>query len=310
MKNFIPLLVLFLLFAGCTKNENASPKDEEPVQLSEPLELETFPQNNDGVLLDDDLRFLEETSSEQPDPEPLEIKASQILESDTLKIDTVDSINYLEDGGTFQDTIYVGSKPVGFQSTEFSRETIQGHPVLCVIVRNQLQVTPLEISAAHRSIETLQGELINCQSKIMRNDVLIDQTAVVMNENLEITTTIEEQATQKALPWKIGARTGGLCAIQVSLFQNPMQDQEERRLSFYDPTRSAIVETVLIAKNIEKVTLSGQTLTLRRIETVFKAPQEQIPITLWTDAVGNIARMSLPFRETETLVTTRVQRKK
>ena len=305
MKNFIPLLVLLLLFSGCTKKADSPPKNEEPgssVLQLEPLELEIVQLPRDGVLIDDDSFILEETILKPSEP-------VEIDEPEELRVDIIDSINYLEDGGKFQDTIYVGTKPVGFQSTEFSRLTIQEHPVLCVIVRNQLQVPTLEISAAHRSIETLQGELINSQSKILRNEVLIDQTAVVMDETLEITTTIEEQATQKALPWKIGARTGGLCAIQVSLFQNPMQDQEERRLSFYDPTRQAIVETVLVAKNIEKVNLSGQTLTLRRIETVFKAPQEQIPITLWTDTVGNIARMSMPFMETETLTTTRTNEK-
>ena len=303
MKNFISLLVLLLLFSGCTKKAETV----VTVRSSDRLESEEFPPPSDGVLLDDDSFFFEEMPPKLPEP-------VEINEPEGLKVDTVDSTNYLEDGGTFQDTIYVGSKQVGFQSTEFSRQTIQEHPALCVIVRNQFQVSyqeaPLEISADHRSLETLQGELINSQSKILRNDVLINQTAVVMDEALEITTMIEEQTTQKSLPWRIGGRTGGLCTIQVSLFKNPMQDQEERRLSFYDPTRQAIIEAILVAKDIEKVTFSGQTLTLRRIETVFKAPQEQIPITFWTDAVGNIVQMSMPYMGTETLTTIRTNEKK
>ena len=308
MKHFIPFVVFLFLFSGCTKKAGDPSKKEEPaaaVALSEPLELETDPPRSDGVLLDDLFFLEEEIPPRRPEPQKIE-------ESETLRIDTIDATDYLEYGGTFQDTIYVGAQPVGFQSTEFSRQTIQERPVLEVIVRNQLQVacpeSPVEISAAHRSFETLQGELITCQSKILRNNVLIDQTAAVKEEHLEITTTMDGETTQEALPWRIGARTGGLCAIQVSLLKNPMQDQEERRLSFYDPTRQAVVETILAAKDLEKVNLSGETLTLRRVETIFKAPKEHIPITFWTDGAGNIVQMSMPFREKETLTTIRTMK--
>jgi len=307
MKNTILFLVFLLFFSGCTKKADAPPKTEEPgssVLQLEPPEFETFPPSSDGVLLDDDSFFLEEVFPPPKQPELVEID-----ESEGLKIDIVDSIDYLEDGGTIQDAIYIGSKQVGFQSTEFSRQTIQGHPAFCVIVQNHIQVlhqeTSIEISTEHRAFETLQGELIGSQSRIQRDNVFIEQIAAVMDENLEITTTIEEQTTQKALPWRIGGRTGGLCTIQVSLFKNPMLDQEERRLSFYDPTRQEIIETVLAAKEIEKVNVLDNTLILRRIEAVYNVPQEQLPITFWTDAKGNIVRSSMPFLGTEGLTTIR-----
>ncbi|MCL2305845.1 MAG: hypothetical protein FWC43_10930 [Planctomycetaceae bacterium] len=298
MKNtnsLILLLVFLLLFSGCTKKGDDSPENDTSVQQSELSENAVFPPSRDGVLTDDE--FLP--------TEPLEIAPSKTVEADGLKIDTVDPTNYLENGGTFRDTITIGSKEVGFQSTEFSRETVQDHLLLYVVVHNHIKTPSMELSAAHQSFETLQGELVNCQSIIRRNNLQTDQVAQVTEESLEITSTFDGNTTTETLPWKIGSRTGGVCAIQISLLKNPMLDNEERRVSFYDPTRQAIIEAILAAKDVETVKFPDRTLNLRRIETVFKAPQEQIPITFWTDAVGNIVQMSMPFMETETLKTIR-----
>ena len=313
MKKTIPLLVFLLLFSGCTKKTDVEPKKEEPILLEQPsaiLDMETPPPVSGGVLLDDSafLDALSKTDEELPaqPPEPVD-ETPQTVGPGKLAIDTFDSTRYLRDGGTFRDAIYLGTKQVGFQITEFSKDTIQDHPVHCVVIRNQVQIllqgTPVELSAAHRTYETPQGELIGSQSRIKGGDLLIDQEAKVIEDKLEITSTTEEQSAKKELPWKIGSRIGGACAIQTSLFRNPMQDKEERRVPFYDPTQQVVVDAVLVAKDVEKVELSGQILNLRRIETAF----DQIPVTFWTDALGNIIRMSRPFLETETLVTIRTK---
>jgi len=315
MKYTLPLFVLVFLLSGCTKKVDDKPKNKEPVVLMEqaqpPETEEIFPPLRDGVLTDDDLFFTESPPKTFSQATEFLVEQPEFAETETppLMIDTVDTTWYLEDGGKFWDAIYVGSVSVGFQSTEFSKEIIQDHQVNCVIVHNHIRVphleTPGEISAEHRSLETLQGEFLGSQSKIERDGFLIEQVAKVIDDTLQITLTLGEQTTQQELPWKIGARTGGVCEIQVSLLKNPMQDSEERRVSFYDPTRQAIIDATLVAKEIETVELPNQTVNLRRIETIFKAPQEQIPITLWTDSVGNIIRMVQPLLQTETLTTIR-----
>jgi len=315
MKNLIPILVFLLLFSGCSKKTDVEPKKQEPVALvqqPDPLDLETPPPSpGNGVLLDDSvfLDTLPETYDDWPEPPPEqpEAEAPKTFGPEKLAIDTVDSIRYLDDGGKFRDAIYLGSEQVGFQTTEFTKETIQGHRTNCMEVRNQIQVllqgTPVDLSAEHRTYETLQGELIGSQSRIKGGSVFIDQDARVIDDKLVISSKFEDQTSKVELPWKIGSGVGGCCAIQVSLFKNQMQDNEERRVPFYDPTQQIIVDALLVAKEVETVNLPGQALNLRRIETKFG----QVPITFWTDAFGNIVRMSRPFLETETLVTIRTK---
>ncbi len=338
-KLFIILVVFLLLLPGCSKKEDdsAAKKSEPPKQTQPPepvQEEEEPPVVSDGVLGDDDdfaailpppeyeepITTLTPQPADQPsvkpEPKPTPPPPTQpssatppVADAGKLKIDTVDTTRYLDDGGKFWDAIYIGARQVGFQSTEFSRQTIQDHPVLCVIARNVINVlhlgSPTEISAAHRSFETPQGEMIGNTSKIKRDSLVIDQIAKVVEESLEITTKMEGKTTTEVLPWKTGQGTGGFCAIQISLFKNPIQENEERRVAFYDPTRQEVVDAILAARDIEMIDILGKNLNLRKIDAIFKTPQTQIPVTFWTDGVGNIIRMSTPFVGTETLTSIR-----
>lgn len=255
------------------------------------------------------------------------------LSKDT--VDTVDKTAYLDQGGMIWDVLYVGNQsdranpsgnsnqsgssvqlagqtinPVGFQQTIFSRETLQDQPVLCVQVHSQLNV-PLQQERigsefAVRSYETLSGELIGCQAKTVLDQVLTEHLVKVVNNRLERTVILADNPAQvDTISYKSGTNLGGFRAIQISLWKNPIEEREERRVSFYDPVNQTLVESVLTAKGIEQMTLLDKPWSLRRIEAVLTYHQQQSPFTFWTDALGNIVCSKLYFPDGQYLIAIR-----
>ncbi|MGL6226372.1 MAG: hypothetical protein ACRC10_07070 [Thermoguttaceae bacterium] len=255
------------------------------------------------------------------------------LSKDT--VDTVDKTAYLDQGGMIWDVLYVGNQsdkstqpsssnqsgssaqlagqtinPVGFQQTVFSRETLQDQPVLCVQVHSQLNVSlqqeQIGSEFAVRSYETLSGELIGCQSKTVLDQVLTEHLVKVVDNKLERTVIVPDNPSKvDTIPYKSGTNLGGFRAIQISLWKNPIEEREERRVSFYDPVNQTLVESVLTAKGVEQISLLDKTWSLRRIEAVLTYNQQQCPFTFWTDALGNIVRSMMYFPDGQFLIAIR-----
>lgn len=246
-------------------------------------------------------------------PSPPVAKSSQPLPKESLVVDLVDPVNYWKNGGTIWDAVFVGDRQVGFQSSEFSAQRIQGLPVKRMVVKNQINAAhlerPLELAAAHSTFETLDGDLIGCQSKIKNGHIMYEQNAKVFNNELELETKLAENTNKRKIPWKSSGKIGGNCTIQISLYKQPLQDREERRLSFFDPSRQSIVNAVLAARKIEPVDVFGTQYNLQRIDAVLQSRLDQVPCTFWTDRIGSIIKMSTPFTEGETLTSFRSNRK-
>lgn len=307
------------------------PENGDIVSLDDtPLFVDPNPEDTDGaladsVLIEPDLTpkapqgELEMILSQPDPPQPIPPQPTppQPAPKSMVVVDLVDPVNYWNSEGTFWDAVFVGSKQVGFQSNEFSSQKIQGLPVKQVVVKNQVNTSqfdhPLEFAAVHSSFETLDGDLIGCQSKIKNGQIMFEQNAKVIGQHLELETKLAENSAKQVIPWqslrKQNGNIGGCCTIQISLYKQPLQDREERRLSFFDPNRQSVVNAVLAAQGIESVDVWGKTYALQRIDAVLQSRLDRVPCVFWTDRIGSIIKMSTPFLENETLTTLRSTKK-
>ncbi len=316
IKNVAYLSLVLVLVLGCRKetppaiDEDVAPVIAQNLNIDLPSDVS----EKSGVLVDVEPEPESALSDPHiPAPSPTSDSASPVPPPEPAPapptLDTVDSTDYLGQGGTYWDALYVGSNHVGYQSTNFSFKTLQEKPVLCVEIRSQLKAlrigVPIELETAIRSFETRSGELIGCQSKTLAGNVLIEHLAKVVGKNLNTTTILGDNTQESQLPWNPGAGTGGYAAIQISLWKNSIQDQEERRVAFYDPSNRSPVDAVLAAQEIESVDVLGKRLNLRKVEALLRYAQQPIPFTFWVDAKGNIVLMSTPFIGEEQLISIR-----
>lgn len=337
-------LALGLLSNGCKKTDTDPVKPVPQNAASEPAPSEEVVEpdysQTDGVVpletdfLEEEDGYeliytteIEEATSTPPMPEPeilpptveTPAEADPVPVTQTLTVDLVDPVRYIDQGGVFWDAIYLGSQHIGYQATSYSVPTVQNKPILKVRLRNQINAlrlgTPLEITSATQAFESLGGELISAQTKIQSETASgsseIDHTAQVKDDKLVLSTRIgEAEAVEAELPWRAGSRTGGPDAIQISLLKNPIEKQEQRRITFYDASNFSFVEASLTAGEVETVDILGKPLNLRRIDAKLQYQQgAAIPYTLWTDANGNIIRSARPFAGEEMLITIRTNQK-
>ena len=350
MKNVFVLFVVLLLtvsFVACSKSKNESvetlkssetqPKVDlekpDAPKLTDPNlfdiddlddEIESFtiddnpiverdlPEEKDEKILpvDDELTTFEPDSIIEPEPfvdsEPAELVA-----------DLVDTIKYLDVANAetrkYWDSIYIGRRHVGFQSTEFSSKQIAGNPVLCIEVQNRITMmrlgVPTEVAVAVRSFESFSGKFLGCQSKKQMGTMLVDHSAKIVGDTLETVTEVGDKVVKQQFPWNSTNKIGGYSSIQISLFRKPMLAKEERKVTFYDPTNLTLVDAVLAAGEVEQIDILGQTVNLRKIEAILKYVQAPsatpIPFTLWADVAGNIIRSETPFVGEDRLISIR-----
>lgn len=351
-------LSLLLMSCGGCREKSESPALDPPVSTEGPSPEQSpedsgVPENgeqpgpygnSDGVLPSD---FPEEpwndpletgTETENILPAPITVveeETTEFIEGPTtfldentdpveeeppipLEADLLDPRQYLDQGGTFWDAVYLGTQHVGYQSTDYGTVDNDGKTFLRIEIRNKMNTLrlgqPLDVISQSRFIETFSGELLGCRVDIQFGKQPIFHSGELKTKEkiLKTITQFGTQTSEGEIPWKIGARTGGAASIQNSLFRNPILAEEERKITFYDPSNFSMVDAVLSAREVETVSIHGQPRNLRKVEAILKfLPMGRIEktnapkfYTYWTDTNGNIIRSSTPFAGGE-LITIR-----
>lgn len=147
------------------------------------------------------------------------------------------------------------------------------------------------------SVETPQGLLVHCQSKMLdgRNQSLA--SAQVQGKQLLIRITIAGKEQQSTLDWQPQWR--GFFGVEQSLRDQPMKPGEKRQLVILAPILMQPTTVNLQATAFEPTSLVSASQPLLRVQRTDQVPLATgqsitVKSTLWVDRHGEILKTLLP----------------
>ncbi|MGL6194150.1 MAG: hypothetical protein ACRC2T_04940 [Thermoguttaceae bacterium] len=238
----------------------------------------------------------------------------------TLEIDTVDTCDYVNNGGKFFESVYInshknaGDAPIhaGFQCTNFDKEKSAGRDVnVETVLSAKRNNGALDINAVVQYCEDPNGDLIGAEANVRQGNVKLKHSALRVGDAINTKTVVNGSKTSiDNIPCNKNVPVGGHAAMQLALLKNPIKENEKRKMSFYDSVNQQLTDVVMTAGEIEPVDVLGKTMNLRRINAELlrnNSPMKdaEITISLWADKAGNIIKTESPFQGDDYFVTVR-----
>lgn len=211
------------------------------------------------------------------------------------------------------DSQYLQGAKVGYFHTAFYREENAGPPVVRVETVGQVTLVRAgqqSLQTTHeKSWETETGQLLRFQTRVQMGPTPQVTIGRVVGQQLELTLQTPSNVTRQSIPW--GPDVGGSAKVTMSLFAQPMQPGESRRLRAFLPVFNSIGEIVLTARAAKESTSIGSIVReLLRIDVknVFAGvpPLESVA---WMDESGDVLKTEVPAMQMVALRTTEQEAK-
>ncbi|MDR1923802.1 MAG: transglutaminase-like domain-containing protein, partial [Planctomycetaceae bacterium] len=201
-----------------------------------------------------------------------------------VRVDAVAGVDILQNGGEYWETITVDGNQIGFQRTALSRLEDK------LLFEQQSRLIALrhgerfDVAMLIKSESDSNGMMTNCKLQITTGRNPIETNFSIKNNKLVITT----EKNQQEIEWQ---KTAGADAIIRSLLANPLKLSEKRQITFFDPSQSRIVKSMMTAESIEQIPINGDVKNLLRINVQNQINHDsQQEYIYWTDRGGNIIR--------------------
>lgn len=154
--------------------------------------------------------------------------------------DVVVTDNVLRDGGEYWEVVSDGGKQIGFQKTIIRNKYFQQQSRLLLLRRGER----FDVAMTSVSESDADGFFVAGKSMMKVGLNPIETNFQVQDDKL----MISNGETKNSIAWN---KVAGADAVIRSLLEKPMQIGDERKMTYFDPSQSQIIETKLKATEIK-----------------------------------------------------------
>lgn len=214
-------------------------------------------------------------------------------------IDVLTPPDILQKGGTFWESVQLDGQKIGFQRTRIAPQPHENVKDLLlwefenlITVGRGTQI--IKMKTVTKSLETASGAFFGVDSNSYFGESSNRVAAEFDGNNLKI--LVPEPPHE--IPWN--ENFFGPNGVTISLLQKPMQADEKRTVTYFEPAYKNMVEVELHAQKIESVEIMLERKNLLRIDYVMKTSGNEQSYdgflwSIWTDANGAVCRMERPY---------------
>ena len=191
----------------------------------------------------------------------------------------------------FWEVMEIDGVKVGYSRLSINQKTRDGEQVVAIDSAGRMKFTregiPIDLEIRIASVETLDGKLLEFQSRISQGSAIIRQSkGRVVGDKLQMETTTSGKTVSTSIPWSADFQGPG--ASQLSLLKKPMAPGERRTFRELLPEFNLVGTNQLTAVDYEEVSLPGGPRRLLKIDTLMTLPNAR-PMrgSLWTDESGD-----------------------
>ncbi len=190
------------------------------------------------------------------------------------------------------DAVYMTGAKVGYYHTFVEALKDQGRDLVRVrldtVLTFKRQNDEISMELRYGTIETPQGEVLRLDTRTLASTQEIRVHGDVVDNKMTLTMEGGGQKQQVTIPW--GPDVRGPYAVEQSLSREPMKVGQTRALKMFVPEVNKICDVVIVAKEIEDVTLGGnEKRSLLRVEQKTSLEGKARPeydLTCWVDSGG------------------------
>ena len=133
------------------------------------------------------------------------------------------------------------------------------------------------------------GNLKSVDYKLIQDSAETTVKAVVVSNDLRVTTKSNGQTSQRSIVWNPSIR--GPFADEQSMMHKPMQTGEVRKLLIFEPSVGDVVKIQLTARGLTNVAVANGTVEgLMEVDRLLTHNQLELHQTLWVDPLGIIKK--------------------
>ncbi len=203
---------------------------------------------------------------------------------------------------------HIGGRHVGYSHVRAEPQSDEPNSPIQIVLQDQVMLRRGPATIVQRldqtSLETRAGELISFEAELRVGPALTRFGGTVNGDTLTVVTTRGSKKSQQSVSWDKSYR--GLVGLQQSLFSDPPDLGEERRLRTLLPVQFAIATIELNCQHTASIAMpDGSVQEAREIEVAMQLGDGAAMQTLvWIDDEGNVLKSYTPGLELVAFSTT------